>query len=174
MNLRGVANCGMFLGIMDLLHGLATISFYGYQYGSHYNCYWNHGIRWCTYYLEETNHSKRVNLGLGEGVICIIFAILLIVSFSKYKWWLAWTWLLKALAVLGLNGYFVTVWVMETSRSYHQFWNRHNYDQNQVFLLAGIVLTLIELIIMLIFCCVVGSFTHKIRKQQVPTMETHI
>ncbi|KAG0730421.1 hypothetical protein GWK47_028284 [Chionoecetes opilio] len=161
--LRCLANCGVVLGVMDLLHGLATLAFYGYQYGSHYNCHWNHGIRWCRYYLQETNHSTRVSYGLAEGVICTIFAIFLIIALTKYKWWLAWSWLLKALAVVALNGYFIIVWVMETSRYYHQFWDRHNYDQNQVFLLAGIVLTLIELVIMFTFCCVVGSFTHKPR-----------
>ncbi|MPC86253.1 hypothetical protein E2C01_081075 [Portunus trituberculatus] len=100
---------------------------------------------------------------MGEGVLCIIFAILLIVALRKYNWWLVWAWLTKALAVVGLNGYFITVWVLETSRHYHQFWNRHNYDQNQVFLLAGIILTLAELIFMFVFCCIVGSFTHKVR-----------
>lgn len=64
--------------------------------------------------------------------------------------------------MVGLNGYFITVWVMETSRYYHQFWNSHNYDQNQVFLLTGIALTLVEIVLMFTFCCVVGSFTHKV------------
>ncbi|XP_045119084.1 uncharacterized protein LOC123509009 [Portunus trituberculatus] len=173
-NLQCVANSGVTLGVLDLLHGLATLAFYSYQFGTHFNCRWSHGIRWCRYYLEETNHSQRVDLGMGEGVLCIIFAILLIVALRKYNWWLVWAWLTKALAVVGLNGYFITVWVLETSRHYHQFWNRHNYDQNQVFLLAGIILTLAELIFMFVFCCIVGSFTHKIRKQRVPTMETDI
>ncbi|KAG7162656.1 uncharacterized protein LOC121873678 [Homarus americanus] len=173
-SLRSVTTCGLVLAILDLLHGLGTLAFYGYQFHVHYVCHWNHGIRWCQYYLQETNHSVRVNIGIGEGVVCTIFACLLIVSLCKYKPWLTWLWLLKAVVVVIINGYFIIIWLMEKSRHYHQFWDRHNYDQDGIFLMAGIGLTTVEILIMFIFCCVSGSFTYKIRSQRVPTMETDI
>ncbi|KAK3873611.1 hypothetical protein Pcinc_021394 [Petrolisthes cinctipes] len=181
-SLKCVVNCGLVLAVLDIIHGISTLAFYGYQLYSHYNCHWNHGIRWCQYYLKETNHSTRVNIGIGEGVLCLLFASVLIVALCKYKPWLAWAWLLKALGVVGVNGYFIIIWVLEMSHHYHQFWDRHNYDQDSIFLYAGIVLTLMELFIMFTFCCVTGLFTYKVgdgedlevRKERVPTMETDI
>ncbi|XP_071546620.1 uncharacterized protein [Panulirus ornatus] len=173
-NLRCVVKCGLLLAILDLLHGLATEAFYGYEFYIHYRCQWVHGIRWCRYYLRETNHSLRVNIGIGEGVVCILFAVLLILALCKYQPWLAWLWLLKAVAVLVVNGYFLTGWIVEKSRYYHQIWDQHNYDQDNVFMTAGIILTLVEVFLMFIFCCVGGSFTYKVHKQRLPTMETDI
>nr|XP_053656170.1 uncharacterized protein LOC128704981 isoform X2 [Cherax quadricarinatus] len=157
-----------------MLHALATSGFYAYQLASHYNCRWNHGIRWCQYYMYETNHNLRVNVGIGEGVVCLVFACLLMVGLCKYNPVLTWLWLFKALAVVVVNTYFLTGWLLQRSRHYHQFWDRHNYDQDNNFLLASACLTVIEVFIMFVFCCVAGSFTYKIRKQRVPTMETDI
>lgn len=173
-SLRGVVNCGLLWAILDLIHGLVTIGFYGYEAITHYRCHWNHGIRWCQYYLDQTNHSLRVNIGIGEGLMCVFFASLLITAFSRFKPWLTWVWLIKALAVLGINGYFITIWVIEKSRYYHSFWDRSNYDQDNIFLMAGVGLTLLEFFITMAFCCVSATFTHRVRKQQLPTMETDI
>ncbi|XP_069158064.1 uncharacterized protein [Procambarus clarkii] len=173
-SLKNIVNCGLVLAVFDLLHGLATTAFYSYQFASHYNCHWNHGIRWCQYYLHETNHSLRVNLGIGEGIVCLVVSCLLMVALCKYNPVLTWLWLVKAVAVLVLNTYFLTGWVLQKSSHYHQFWDRHNYDQDNIFLLAGAALTFLQLLIMFIFCCVTGSFTCKVHKQRIPTMETDI
>ncbi|XP_068217533.1 uncharacterized protein [Palaemon carinicauda] len=173
-SLRTVANCGLFLAILDLIHALSTFGFYCYELIIHYRCHWNHGIRWCQYYLNDTNHSLRVNIGIGEGVVCIFFASVLIAAFCRYNPWVAWLWLIKALAVIGINAYFIGVWMVQRSRYYHSLWNPKNYNQDEIFLMAGIGLTAIELLIMFIFFCVSGAFTYKVKRQQVPTMESDI
>ncbi|KAK7079172.1 hypothetical protein SK128_001476 [Halocaridina rubra] len=163
-SVRSVATCclGLGVGVFDLLHAFATLIFYGYELVTHYRCHWNHGIRWCQYYIYQTNHSVRVNIGIGEGIVCLLFASLLIVGFCKYKPWLTWMWLVKALAVIVVNSYFICVWLIERSRYYHSFWDRNNYDQDNIFLLAGVGLTIVEFFIMIIFCCVSGVFTYRV------------
>ncbi|KAK7081522.1 hypothetical protein SK128_000517, partial [Halocaridina rubra] len=78
-----------------------------------------------------------------------------------YKPWLTWIWLVKALAVIVVNSYFICVWLIERPRYYHSFWDRNKYDQDNIFLLAGVGLTIVEFFIMINYCCVPGVFTYR-------------
>lgn len=50
------------------LHGVATCAFYGYQFGVHYRCHSNYGIRWCEHYLHLSGKRRPASLSLSVVV----------------------------------------------------------------------------------------------------------
>ncbi|ROT78548.1 hypothetical protein C7M84_002753 [Penaeus vannamei] len=170
-SLRNIINFGLLLAVIDLLHGIATCAFYGYELAVHYRCHWNHGIRWCQYYLYHTDHSVRVNIGIAEGVGCLFFSTILIIGLCKRKPLVTWTWLLKPIAVIIINVFFLSRWLAQKSRYYHSFLDRRSDEQENLFTYLGLGLTLVQVFVMLFLLCINGSFTYKIRKQGAPNTD---
>ncbi|XP_027209507.2 uncharacterized protein [Penaeus vannamei] len=170
-SLRNIINFGLLLAVVDLLHGVATCAFYGYQFSIHYRCHWAHGLRWCQHYLYMSDHSVRVNIGIAEGVGCLFFSTILIIGLCKRKPLVTWTWLLKPIAVVIINVFFLSRWLAQKSRYYHSFLDRRSDEQENLFTYLGLGLTLVQVFVMLFLLCINGSFTYKIRKQGAPNTD---
>ncbi|XP_047491334.1 uncharacterized protein LOC125040690 [Penaeus chinensis] len=112
-SLRNIINFGLLLAVIDLLHGVATCAFYGYQFGIHYRGHSNYGIRWYEHYLYLSDLSVRVNIGIAEGVGGLFFSTILIIGLCKRKPLVTWTWLLKPVAVIIINVFFLSRWMVQ-------------------------------------------------------------
>lgn len=163
---KGVLIGGVVLAVLDLLFGVFILGFYGAIQHDKYNCPWAHGIRSCDYFIHDTNHSTRTIIGIVEGIVSIFFSVILLFSFIKHLPYLAWTWLVKALIVIGMNSYFVGDWLVKRGRYFHTYWNPNEYNEESWFIMGGSVEIVVQLVLSFVFCCLSASFTYKLHRRR--------
>ncbi|ROT70757.1 hypothetical protein C7M84_010957 [Penaeus vannamei] len=64
-------------------------------------------------------YTLRTYIGIGEGAVTPIFAVIYIVALVRHKPWLAWCWLIKAFGALGINVYFLSQWLIRLKNFDH-------------------------------------------------------
>lgn len=166
--LRSVVTCGILLAIMDILHGVITLGFYGYQFvvESFYLCPLNLPVEKChnKIYIYEQMFEMRVYIGIGEGIIGMLFAIIYIVALVKHKPSLTWMWLLKSFAVIAINIYYLSSWLIRQGAYDHIDWEKADYEDEFIYFGQG--LTLAQMIIMVLYCLIGGLFTYKVVEER--------
>lgn len=163
-SLKCVVGFGIFIAILDILHGLATLGFYGYRFVAYhfYLCPRDLDITVCQnkLYIYEQLFTLRVWIGLGEGAVTQFFVMIYIIALVKHKPWLTWFWLIKSFGVMGINVYYISYWLVRRKSFDHINYQPQEYEKN--FLYVGGGLTLIQLCIMLFFCLIGGIFSYKV------------
>ncbi|XP_068217535.1 uncharacterized protein [Palaemon carinicauda] len=163
-SLKCVVGFGIFLAVLDILHGLATLGFYGYRFVAYsfYLCPRDLDITVCQnkLYIYEQLFTFRVYVGLGEGAITPFFVMIYIIALVKHMPWLTWFWLLKSFGIMGINVYYISYWVVRRKSFDHINYEPQDYENH--FLYFGAGLTLAQLLIMLLFCLVGGIFSYKV------------
>lgn len=166
--LQGVITCGIVLAFFDILHGLTTLGFYGYQFviESFYLCPLNLPVEKChnKIYIYEQMYELRVYIGIGEGIAGALFAIFYIVALVKRKPSLTWFWLLKSFAIIAVNIYYLSSWLIRQGRYDHIEWEKSAYED--YFIYFGQGLTLAQIIIMVLYCLIGGIFTYKVCEER--------
>ncbi|XP_068217538.1 uncharacterized protein [Palaemon carinicauda] len=166
-SLKCVVGFGIFLAVLDILHGLATLGFYGYRFVAYsfYLCPRDLDITVCQnkLYIYEQLFTFRVYVGLGEGAITPFFVMIYIIALVKHMPWLTWFWLLKSFGIMGINVYYISYWVVRRKSFDHINYEPQDYENH--FLYFGAGLTLAQLLIMLLFCLVGGIFSYKVSKK---------
>ncbi|XP_071546616.1 uncharacterized protein [Panulirus ornatus] len=167
-SLRCVVVCGILLAVLDILHGLVTLGFYGYQFiiESFYLCPLELPVEKChnKIYIYEQMFEMRVYIGIGEGIACVLFSIFYIIALVKHKPSLTWVWLMKSFAVIAINVYYLAAWLIRQGRYDHIEWEKQDYEDD--FVWAGEGLTLAQIIIMILFCLIGGIFTYKVCEER--------
>ncbi|KAK7075066.1 hypothetical protein SK128_007572 [Halocaridina rubra] len=166
--LRGVITCGIILAIFDVLHGLASLGFYAYQFvmWSFYLCPLNLPVEKChnKIYIFDQMFKLRVYIGIGEGAAGVLFAIFYIVALVKRKPSLTWFWLLKSFAIIAINIYYLSSWLIRQGRYDHIEWEKAEYEDEFIYFGQG--LTLAQIIIMVLYCLIGGLFTYKVCEER--------
>ncbi|XP_066990724.1 uncharacterized protein [Macrobrachium rosenbergii] len=166
--LRAVVTCGIILAVIDVFHGLTTTGFYAYQFivELFYLCPLDLPLELChnKNYIYEQMFETRVYIGLGEGVVGVLFSLFYIMALVKRKPSLTWLWLLKAFAVIAINIYYLSSWVIRQGRYEHINWEKDEYEDEFVY--AGQGLTLIQIIILVLYCLIGGIFTYKVCEER--------
>nr|XP_053656166.1 uncharacterized protein LOC128704980 [Cherax quadricarinatus]XP_053656167.1 uncharacterized protein LOC128704980 [Cherax quadricarinatus] len=166
--LKSVVVCGILLAILDIIHGLVTSGFYGYQFivQSFYLCPLNLPVEKChnKIYIYEQMFQMRVFIGIGEGIAGVIFSVIYIVALVKHKPSLTWIWLMKSFAVVAINVYYLSNWLIRQGRYDHINWEKHRFEDQ--FIYAGEGLTLAQVVIMVLFCFIGAIFTYKVCEER--------
>lgn len=167
-SLKAVITCGIILAILDILHGLTTIGFYGYRYIAitFYLCPRDLDITNCQnkLYFYEQMFTMRTYVGLGEGAATLIFDILYIISLVKYLPCLSWMWIFKSLAVMGVNVFYISQWQIRKESLDEIVFQTEDYQKH--FLLAGGGLTAAQLILCICFCIITAIFSYKVAQER--------
>ncbi|XP_045599241.1 uncharacterized protein [Procambarus clarkii] len=167
-SIRTVVGCGIFLAIVDIIHGLCTVGFYGYRFISFYFylCPRELDIAYCQnkIYIYEQLFTFRTYIGLGEGGVTPLFDIIYIIALVKHKPWLTWFWLIKAFGSMGINVFYISSWMVRRISFQHITYQPEYFEQQ--FLVAGITLSIAQLIITVIFCIIAGIFTYKVAEER--------
>ncbi|KAK4311506.1 hypothetical protein Pmani_016974 [Petrolisthes manimaculis] len=168
-SLRGVISCGIILAIIDILHGMVTASFYCYQLvmDTFYVCPIAMDVVLCSnkMYFYWQMFATRVYIGIGEGIVGVLFAIFYIIALIKHKPSLTWIWLLKAFGVIGINVYFLAIWLIRRGRFLHI--NQEQLEDENLFIYTAEGLTAIQVVTMILFCLIGGIFTYKVCEERV-------
>ncbi|KAG0730420.1 hypothetical protein GWK47_028283 [Chionoecetes opilio] len=166
--LKKVIACGIILAVLDIMHGLTTLGFYGYRFISHhfYLCPRDLDITLCQnkLYFYEQMFTMRTYIGLGEGVATLLFAIMYIISLVKYLPCLSWMWIFKSFAVMGVNVFYISSWMVRQESLEEITYQNDDYVQH--FLLAAAGLTLSQLILMVTFCIIGAIFSFKVSQER--------
>lgn len=166
--IKAVVGFGIFLAILDILHGLTTAGFYGYRFIAHsfYLCPRELDITVCQnkIYIYEQRYTLRTYIGLGEGVITPVFDIIYIIALVKHMPWLTWLWLFKSFGVMGINVFYISRWMVRSGSFDHITYERQEYEE--LFLLVGAGLTVAQLVIMVLYCIIGGVFTYKVAEER--------
>ena len=83
---------------------------------------------------------------------------------------LVWSWLFKGVVVVLMNMYFILDWLIKRGRFYHAYWSDEEYDLESLYINVGVTLTMFQLFIVIVFCCVSGSFTMKVSLKGILTI----
>lgn len=166
--LRGVVLSGILLAVIDMIHGLVTSSFYCYQLvmDKFYLCPLTMDVTLChnKIYVYEQLFETRVYIGIGEGIVGIFFTIIYVLALVKHKPSITWLWLLKAFAIIIINVYYLASWLIRRGRYDHI--NSDQPEDEQIFLYAAKGLTLVQIVIMVIFCLIGAVFTYKVCEER--------
>lgn len=152
---------GIVLAVLDLLFSMYVLGFYVKMQFDKYHCYWAHGIRSCDFFMHDTNHNTRTIIGIAMAFISIGWAIVLLYAFIKRKPMLGWSWLLKAVVMIGINAYFVSDWLIKRGRFYHSYWDPAEYNEESLFITQGTIELVVQLLFAIIFCVLNAFFTYK-------------
>ena len=76
---------------------------------------------------------------------------------------LVWVWLIKAVGVVILNLYFVSVWMVQRGRYYHWYDTEEEVDQELLYIYFGVANIALQIIFGFIFCCTAGGFTYQVK-----------
>ncbi|XP_042876029.1 uncharacterized protein LOC122255794 [Penaeus japonicus] len=167
-SMKSIIICGILLAVFDILQGMTTLAWYGYRFVWYYFylCPRDLPIDEChaEKYHYEQMYILRTYIGIGEGAVTPIFAIIFIFALLRHKPWLAWCWLIKAVGVLGINVYFLSQWLIRQKNFEHFRTVRPEYDY--YFLWIGIGLTLAEVIILILFCLIGAIFTYMVCEER--------
>lgn len=167
-SIKAVVSCGIFLAVLDILHGLSTIGFFAYRFISHYFylCPRELDITFCQnkIYIYEQLFTLRTYIGLGEGAITPFFDVIYIIALAKHKPWMTWLWLIKSFGVIGINVFYISAWMVRRGSYDHITYVPEDFERE--FLMAGCSLTLIQVIITVIFCIIAGIFTYKVAEER--------
>ncbi|XP_050693316.1 uncharacterized protein LOC126984020 [Eriocheir sinensis] len=166
--LKSVIACGIILAVIDILHGLSTLGFYGYRFisFSFYLCPRDLEISVCQnkLYFYEQMFTMRTYIGLGEGAVTLLFDMIYIIALVKYLPCLSWMWIFKSFAVMGINVFYISSWLVRKQSLKEITFQDEEYQRH--FLLAGGWLTAIQLIIMVIFCIIGAIFSYKVAAER--------
>jgi len=164
-SLRSVIGFGIFLAIIDILQGLTTLVWYGYRFlwWVWYLCPSDLPVQDChqVHYHHNQYYTLRNYIGIGEGVVTPIFAIVYIIALVRHKPWLTWLWIVKAFAILGINVYFISQWIIRQNTTMS---TPTEYDPQYLWISIG--LTASEVLLLLVFCMLGGIFTYKVFEER--------
>lgn len=166
--LRCVIKCGIFLAALDIIHAVTSFGFYGYQYiiEMWYLCPIDLAVEKChnKIYIFEQMFEMRCYIGVGEGIAGIFCCAIYILALVKRKPSLTWLWLIKSFAVIGVNIYYLSNWVIRQGRYDHLEWEKQTYEDEFIWAAEG--LTLAQILIMLFYCLIGGLFTYKVVEEK--------
>jgi len=166
--LKCVVKCGIFLAVLDIINSLTAFGFYGYQYVIEmwYLCPIQLAVEKChnKIYIFEQMFLYRCYFGVGEGVLGIAFCAIYIVALVKRKPSLTWFWIIKAFAVIGINIYYLSNWVIRQGRYDHLEWEKQTYEDE--FIWAAEALTLLQIFILFLYLLIGSMFTYKIVEEK--------
>ncbi|KAG0730419.1 hypothetical protein GWK47_028281 [Chionoecetes opilio] len=167
-SLKGVVGWGIFLATVDILHGLVTAAFYCYQLvvDTFYLCPRSMVVSLChnKIYVYEQLFQRRVNIGIGEGVVGVIFSIIYILALVKRKPSITWLWLMKSFAVISINVYYLSSWLIR--RGHYNHINKEQAEDEYIFIYTAQGLTLVQIIILFFFCLIGAIFTYKVCEER--------
>ncbi|XP_068217539.1 uncharacterized protein [Palaemon carinicauda] len=167
-SLRAVITCGIILAVLDVIHGLATTGFYGYRFivESFYLCPLDLPIDKChnKNYVYEQMFETRVYIGIGEGIVGVLFSLFYVMALVKRKPSLTWLWLLKSFAIIAINIFYLSSWLIRQESYDYIKWEKAEYEDEFVF--TAQALTLAQIVIMVIYCLIGGVFTYKVCEER--------
>ncbi|XP_050693320.1 uncharacterized protein LOC126984022 [Eriocheir sinensis] len=166
--LRSVVAFGIILAVIDIMHGLVTAGFYCYQFvmDTFYLCPLEMEVTLChnKIYVYEQLFETRVYIGIGEGIAGVIFAVFYILALVKHKPSMTWVWLMKSFAVISINVYYLASWLIRRGRYDHI--NIEQPEDEKIFIYAAKGLTLVQILIMMVFCLIGAIFTYKVCEER--------
>lgn len=167
-SLRACVAFGIFLAILDILHGLGSLGFYGYRFIANYFwlCPRDLPIEVCHNkdYIYRQMFTMRTYIGLGEGAITPIFNIVFIISLVKHMPCMVWMWLIKSFGIIGINIFYISSWLIRRESFANINFEKQEYEHH--FLMVGAGLTIFQVMLMILFCIVSGIFTYKVSEDR--------
>ncbi|XP_063840833.1 uncharacterized protein LOC135089280 [Scylla paramamosain] len=165
--LRTVIACGIVLAVIDILHGLTTLGFYGYRFFSYFFflCSQSTTIQKCydEKYFYEQLFEWRTYYGFGEATVTLLFSIIYIIALVKHLSCLSWMWIFKAVTVMGVNVYYISKWMVRMDTLHLP---KENEDFLKLFLWVNIGLTIGQLAITLAFCVITTVFCYVVARKR--------
>ncbi|KAB7508194.1 hypothetical protein Anas_01973 [Armadillidium nasatum] len=68
------------------------------------------------------------------------------------------------MAVIILNLYYVTVWLVQRGRNYHTYETEEEVEQEYLYICFGAATALLQVVLSIWFCCTAGGFSYHVSR----------